>query len=159
MKKKLTFTKSDIVYANGLTLRLIFHSDYRKFFYFNILDNNERCIWSKCWGIKELPEMEHMDINHVEVFELPDVLKMVKIIEDKIMPLIINTPSTDDFVDYGYANCWTKETELFLIDKWKNDVNSDKFAVAYVVDYCNGMHCHTTVNYTYKYKFSADSSD
>lgn len=156
---ELKYRKNEIVYGSGLVLRMIFESGNMKLFYFNIFDNNDRCVWSKVWGINELPEMKNMSTVNTDVFDLPDVTKMVRIIEDNIMPFILNTPSTDDFVDYGYANCWTSETELPLLEKWRNDVNSDKFAVAYVVEYYNGMHCCTTVNYTYKYKFSADSSD
>lgn len=95
-----------------------------------------------------------------DIRKIPGYYEVLDSLKKNILP--IKDPDnldTSGFEDYGTANCWTEETKTPRLDKYKEDLRKNKYLCVLSWEESIGSCYKTYVNWTYKYKYSCDSSD
>ena len=93
-----------------------------------------------------------------DIRKIPGYYEVLDSLKKNILP--INDPDNLDmsgFEDYGTVNCWTKETKTPRLDKYNEDLRTNKYLCTLSWEESIGSCYKIYVNWTYKY--SCDSSD
>ena len=98
--------------------------------------------------------------KYKDIKEIPGYYETIDSLKKNILP--IQNPDnldTSGFDDYGTANGWTKETKTPRLNKYNEDLKKNRYLCVLSWEESIGS-CYTRyVNWTYKYKYSCDSSD
>ena len=95
-----------------------------------------------------------------DIRKIPGYYEVLDSLKKNILP--IKDPDSLDMSeieDYGIANCWTKETKTPRLDKHNEDLRTNKYLCTLSWEESIGSCYKIYVNWTYKYKYSCDSSD
>ena len=95
-----------------------------------------------------------------DIRKIPGYYEALDSLKKNILPIKdLDSRDMSEIEDYGIANCWTKETKTPRLDKHNEDLRTNKYLCTLSWEESIGSCYKIYVNWTYKYKYSCDSSD
>lgn len=148
-------------YGNGNSMLVTYypkHNGRDNLITLQVWDKNQKKHFHKNITSYNFPEIVDLPKDNDEFISTEFVLNCIYSCETNVCSLDFDNLNKD-IVNYGCANGWPDNYPTPLIDKYKEDSKKMPWLCVYSYEVSKGRCWTEYVNYTYGYRWNADSSD